>query len=181
MRLKIVTLISLLPCFFQANAQPHYELDGLIRVFMLPNRALYVNIDFREEFSKIGKDAIPLLIDAIDTNEHGPVGYIYDYDSKSSRMPPLYKMRNHVGIWAAYMIDYILVEKEFEKAYPNCIILKSKNGEPVMEPLKYKDMRKIKKIYQKWWNKNKSKSLEELKCNWLRGDHPLKGSQFMWI
>jgi hypothetical protein len=125
---------------------------------------------------KIGKPVIPYLISVIDSENLGFVGF---QDPRSSFYYGL--DYNYCGIRAAYMIEYILANQINEQwMYENCVIVKKSNNKPLKKRLSYKDMKEIKKIYQKWWNDNKKKTLDELREDWKKDKDPLTNSSFMW-
>lgn len=128
-----------------------------------------------EKFSNSGIETIPYLINVIDKNERGMVGFI---DTKSSFIK-LTLFNNYVGIRAAYMIEYILSNSNKIKLYNFCIIEKVVNDKPI-EILTYNDMIEIKLIYQKWWKNNKLKSRLLLSEDWKNNKRPLTGSCYYW-
>ena len=51
-----------------------------------------------------------------------------------------------------------------------------KNGDEVAKA----DLGRLYKIYKKWWDKNRTKSLEELRGEWQQGGGPLLHSDYHW-
>jgi len=48
-------------------------------------------------------------------------------------------------------------------------------------PISRAQMSDIAGAYRQWWERNKTKSLQELRDAWASGDRPLTGSRFAWI
>lgn len=124
-----------------------------------------------KEFKAYGKKAIPYLIDVIDTEKKGFMGY---NDPESSAA---YAHHNCVGIRAAYMIEYILSGSSKDQIYENGLIVKKSN---IYLDLTFADMKEVKKIYEKWWQKNKNKPLTSLTKSWKAGNSILKNSDYRW-
>lgn len=174
----LVVLLGL--ACLQSKAQTT-ELKDLVGLLVKKER---VDFNFDSAFLRQGKDAIPFLIEAIDTKEKGFVGY---QDINSSTIYLGLSTNNYVGIRAAYMIEYIIAnscetlqKNGSEQLYKKGTIVKVENEQPVMEPLTYQDMVKLKKIYSEWWKKNRGKTLNELKEEW-RIVKPLGDKKYTWI
>lgn len=133
------------------------------------------NFDFYHYFYQKGKQAIPFLIDAIDIEEKGLCGFL---DIRSSSLFPYYL--NYKGQRCAYMIEYIMSNGGKTKIYNHCIIVKKANNKDGFERLSYEDMKIVKKLYEKWWNKYKYKSIEDLRKESVI-NHIFKGSIYKWI
>lgn len=139
----------------------------------------------------MGKGPIPCLIDFIDTNKISMVGF---QDPKSSTIHS-FTFKNYIGIDAAYLIELILSKDSIEitkgddweqkvkpyRIYGYGIIVKTKNNEPILEPLNYEDMKAIQAIYLKWWQSNKDKPIELLRKEWKENKHILENSPYKWI
>jgi hypothetical protein len=139
----------------------------------------------------MGKDAIPCLIDFIDTDKKSIVGF---QDPKSSTIYS-FNFKNYIGIEAAYLIELILSKDSIEtvksneweqnvkpyRIYGYGVIVKIRNKEPILEPLDYGDMKVLKDIYLKWWQSNKEKSIELLRKEWKENKHILNNSNYKWI
>jgi hypothetical protein len=131
-----------------------------------------------KRFKRIGKSAIPYLIDAIDRNERGWVGF---KEERSSSL--VLNFGNFSGITAAYMIEYLLSDSSGYQIYPNGVICRvnHQTGHLYQEKLTLDDVKAVKKIYRSWWEANKNKSMEELKSDWRRGKRALYGTDYAWI
>ena len=142
------------------------------------------------EIHKEGKKIIPDLINSIDTNQKTSVGFIHPLSST------IYLFHvNYAGVLSAYMIEFLLgVEKlecievdiySYEKSpyqiFKYGVIVRKVNDKPVMMPLQNNDMKKIKKYYQTWWEKNKIKSIEELREDWRNDKRALSNTEYIWI
>lgn len=130
-------------------------------------------------FKSTGKEAIPYLVNVIDQNEKGYIGFAGD--STSSTILGL--NYNYCGMRAAFMIEYILSP---ETVNPKNVFnigaivkLNSKN-EPLISLVTIQDMKEIKKIFREWWEKNKSRTLQELQAEWNKGISPLSNSNYTW-
>lgn len=131
--------------------------------------------EFRE-FSDFPLTQIPELINVIDADEKGPVGFVDEYSSHS----PVPYMNNYVGIRAAYAIEYLVSDTTKIKQLKNGVILKIQNNDPVWATLSLSDMKEIKNIYANWWSKNKNKSITELRNDWDLNKLILKSPKFKW-
>ena len=94
-----------------------------------------------------------------------------------------------MGIFAAYLIELILAKENFGseienenpyKIYKYAVIIKTDNNEKIMQPLVFDDMKKVKMIYIDWWDKNKNKSMDELRSDWKDNNRVLNNSEFVW-
>ena len=130
-----------------------------------------------------GKDAIPCLIDMIDVKKESSVGF-QDPNSSSTSLT----FRNCAGISAAYLIELILSKDSLlntamidgVRIYQIGVIVKIKKNNPVLEKLNYNDMLVIKKIYTKWWELNKRKTIVQLRDEWRKNKNIL-GKKFRWV
>ncbi len=88
----------------------------------------------------------------------------------------------------AYEVELILAKEKLRGDPKSCTFLVSpddvaysfghltRNGEEITDS----DLPDLKAAYEKWWNLNKGKTLEELRKEWRNGKKPLKGSEFSW-
>lgn len=136
-----------------------------------------------------GKQLIPCLINEIDLDEKGFVGFL---DPNSSNIPP-YHTNNYKGIQAAYLIESILCSNdsiavlESEDLFMKTaglkkgIIVKVDNNEASLKPLEYDDMKILKSIYKDWFHKVENLTITEIKKKIKSGEMILEGSQYKWI
>ena len=152
-----------------------------------------------KEIHSYGKDIIPYLINHIDMEQYGNPGFVYPYESNLGRVV---LQGGPLGINYAYMIELILAKDSIEdnyvyeggysgwyekikpyKVYDYCTIIgKFDLSYPdVSEKMSFDNMKKIKSIYEKWWESNKGESLDSLRKNWREEGSPLQNSPFIWI
>lgn len=136
----------------------------------------FQEIDFEIEFKKLGKEAIPYLIEAINHKKMGFVGF---GDPMSSKIQSFHY--NYVGIRAAYMIEYILSGAKEPRLYHYAVIVKSSDPEFRMETLNEADLEKVKAIYEQWWALNRDKTLNELIVGWKANSRPLINQDYKWV
>jgi hypothetical protein len=129
-----------------------------------------------KRFKRIGKAAIPYLIDAIDRDERGFVGFV---DVRSSDMH--LNVMNYTGISAAYMIEYLLSDSIGFQLYPRGVIVPRANGNVVYSKLSLDDVKAVKKLYRAWWEANRGKSMQELQRDWRAGKRVLNGDHYQWF
>jgi len=141
----------------------------------LVQKERFDSIDLYSNFKKTGKEAIPYLINVVDRNVQGFVGF---QDYNSSTLYPIHL--NYVGIRAAYIIEYILANTNNKKIFNYGIIVKLIDDKPVMQPLTYEDMKALKALYQNWWEDNGSKSITELVGDWKNNKRALTNSCYKW-
>ncbi len=153
---------------------------------------------FTDSVYKLGKTAIPLLINDIDRKEKLFIGFGKRH---LSTFPPVYWSDNYRGIRSAYFIDYILkrdsVYKHKNKSLSSMpegeakeMVLKSHfyylgNSNVIAkdddnEPLTYEDMQIVKKIYERWWRANKHKPIDELRKEFWKKSI-LEGTPYHWL
>ncbi len=146
------------------------------------------------------KKAIPYLIEHMDDKK---LVCILTFLNPLISTIPKYLCENHIGIRHAYIIEFILSEDSIEtvnktwnenenflhweevikpyRIYDNGVIVKQdRNGNPILEPLTYKDMELIKKMYLDWWKENKEKTIERLRSDYRKGKMILK-FPYIWI
>ena len=128
-----------------------------------------------------GVSIIPHLLDFIDLHDKCRVGFSNPASSLFSEISE----NNFKGIKAAYLIETLIHTSAKNhlgfaemKLFGYCVIVRVKNGEPVMEPMTSEDMSLIKQIYTSWWLKNQNKSLEDIR---MENFNILNGSNYMWI
>ena len=178
----------------ELNAQNYFE--------QLPSNLTDKDVRcFADSIHRMGKEAIPLLIADIDRKDKVKIGLGKPY---WSNLHPTYFEENYRGIRSAYFIEFLLRGEHISKfnrdlrvknkltatnysknhfmyrvdyyylRYNNIIV--NKNS----QKLNYKQMKAVKKIYEKWWKKNKHKSISELR-NEFRGKGVLLDCPFKWI
>jgi len=73
--------------------------------------------------------------------------------------------------------EYIKKYRIFEYG----IIVKRINKIQILNPLYHTDMVEIKKIYLSWWENNKSKSIEQLRKEWIQNGSILNtDGNYLW-
>jgi len=134
-------------------------------------------------FHKMGKSAIPLLIDSIDNAR--PMKIILESPRNST-----IEIARPRGFVAAYLIEWILAIDHIDPddmmkspyllgndlnnyIYSPCIVIDGR--EALAE-----DLIVIKKLYQEWWRNNSFKELDELRHEWKQNIRPLSGTAFSW-
>jgi hypothetical protein len=137
------------------------------------------------ELHKNGKKSIPLLIKEISDNTK----------VMNQIQNPKYSFygETHVffGVFSAYVIELILGREKLntENSYKSLFLLeKSTNyiytrGLIIDEEnriINEEDLIKIRKIYEAWWEQNRSKSIEQLRDDWRNNIRPLSGSKYHW-
>jgi hypothetical protein len=128
-----------------------------------------VDTILEEKIDKFGTKSIPILIDSIDVDVQGFVGY---GDPLSSNLYPF--AYTYTGCRAAYMIEYILNGSK-RKVYPKCRI-----GKNDRSPMTLMDMKEVKRIYSSWWQANIHCQLQELRLSY-KNKPPLSGSKYVWF
>ncbi len=125
----------------------------------------------------LGKEAIPYLIDLIDIPIYGYHGTL---DPRSSLIKIADVSIQPQGMKAIYIIKLILTQqKNTQSLIYESITYKYIDGKiQIHEPLTVVDMQEIKKIFQKWWQKNKNKTAKELKHDFEKGRGPLYNSPY---
>jgi hypothetical protein len=137
------------------------------------------------ELHKQGKKSIPLLIDEIDNCQP-----LTDLTFAHPRNSIIWGTYNCYGFLYAYLVELILAKEKIEThssqfykilgSDDNFIFFNgvlSKNNACVARK---EDLPEIKNAYRAWWEKNKWKSLAELRENWKHEKRPLTGSRFGW-
>lgn len=186
--MKKIMIFELAIICLYANAQT--PTNNLIESYLNPS--IDDTINYYQEFCKIGKEAISILIESIDTKNRGVVGFV----NPKLSTPSYYNIDNYKGIEIAYMIEFLIKNAkscdcssnnkiifEFDSIhfYEKGIIVKVDNGKPVMSSLKFEEILEIKRYYSDWWNNNKNKSPEELSKNWKNNSRALTGTKYIWI
>lgn len=136
------------------------------------------------EIHKGGKESIPLLIDRI-TDCEKPVPLIFSHPLNSY----IAGIHECPGFLYAYMVEMILGAEQIdatpgsnnyfmgaEENYVYWFGVLWNDGKVAAS----KDLKAIQKIYRQWWEKNKEKSLRELREAWKDKKKPLSGSNFYW-
>src|SRR5205809_2037743 len=125
--IQFVILFSFIRCEAQESIAQHVNL--------LVQKERHDDNGAFEKFRQYSVQAIPYLIDVIDKNEKGFVGFD---DSLSSRFFPFHL--NYVGIRAAYMIEFILADTNAVKIFQYGVIVKKANNQSQMAALSLRDM-----------------------------------------
>ena len=156
---------------------------------------------FADSIYDRAKEIIPLLINDIDRDEKVVIGLANPYSS--NRAPESWNM-SYRGVRSAYFIEFLL---RAQSNVDNIQNFRKQNGLPILDdsenswrnktsfyflwndnviikedfsPLNRRDMKAIKKIYERWWQENKNISIEELRD--LYGKKTiLEGSPYEWI
>ena len=167
----------------------HHNTNNLIVLLHNPEKNIN-EINIFCEIHKEGNKIIPDLINSIDKNQKTSIGFIHPY---SSTIYPFHE--NYAGVLSAYMIEFLLGVEKLEcievdvysyeqnpyQIFKYGVIVRKVNDKPIMMPLQENDMKKIKKIYQFWWEKNKTKSIEELREDWKNNKRALNNTEYIWI
>jgi len=181
MKNTLIYLSLIMSVFITSGNAKNFDCNKFIKQ---KNRSNILRLSF-----SYGKDAIPCLIETIDENKIIVQGFM---DRQSSYLPPL---NNYSGIESAYIIEFILAKESVDpnynfntskgenpyRIYHSGLIVKAEEKYPSYKALKYEDMILIKKIYFQWWQKNKSKSIEQLRKDWKENNRPLKNTKYKWI
>ena len=150
-----------------------------------------------------GKDVIPYLIDSIGNTEISLMG---DFLNPKVSIIPDYLFVPK-GCLYAYYINYIM-EKDNVDDLPNIkeqlfskwdyseeiweeaispirlykfgIISKKTEDIDSIIPVKGEDMKKIQAIYAKWWERNKDKTLEEMRDIWRLQPSIIDSAGYIW-
>jgi hypothetical protein len=153
--MKNLVLIFIIECFsfFNANSQTTNEIilknineNGSIFIISDSNYYFYDKINFTE----IGLDIIPMLIDSINSEKNNSCSYCF---KKMSRFDS-YIPNIQFGEYAARYIE-LIINPSFKY---NSI---TKNGK--FHILTYDDLLNIKELYIVWWNENKQNSKKNIK------------------
>lgn len=169
--MKIALLLTFLVLINNSKAQ---SVESLVK--RLTDGQFVKDTSLELEFKRIGKSAIPYLINAIDKNRKGFVGF----QSLSSSDLSL-TANNYVGIRAAYMIECILSDSTNTQIYDKGVIVRKSKDKIIHKPLEYDDVIKIKRIYSEWWDKNKAKSIEQLKTDLKENKGILDNPYYVWM
>ncbi|MDR1984725.1 MAG: hypothetical protein LBQ28_07880 [Prevotellaceae bacterium] len=164
--MTILLIICTSQCKAQNNNNINDLVDALVDGYFYPSNDSITN---GSKFLEIWKETIPYLIDAISTNKKGFLGF---HDMLSSNINIGY-----TGQRSAYMIEYIISNSR-NNIFNEGVIVKYIDKK--MLHLSYEDMKEIKILYKKWWNKNKHKTIEELSEDWHNNKRPLTGSVYKW-
>lgn len=130
--------------------------------------------DLYNIFSRSPKIAIPLLIESIDTNVRGFVGRMQLEESNVG------VYFNYVGIRSAMMVEQLLTDNKVSDQSSHYLIAVYKKGNSTYDKITLDDMKKIKKIYFKWWEENKMKNISEIKKSWQNQPNILKVNGYLW-
>ena len=140
-----------------------------------------------------GLQSIPRLIKQIDQDKKTGLQFWLLVPPTESVIPPYVEQDHCFGIYYAYLVEWILARESpaCKKVTPgfflNCpeqhifkygLILPVSRESKV---LKMDDMKKVRKLYEQWWDKNKMKPLGVLRKEYKEGNKPLKGSDYYWL
>jgi hypothetical protein len=181
---KTIFNFLLLILFFPACA-PNGE---MIQLSNLKSNSIKTRKSVIFELHKLGKKAIPLLIQEIpDDTEillllNNPLSSTIDEGS----------LKNYSGVLAGYVVELILGKEllENENFFGNDFILGTNIENYIYycgkivnekeEDIQKSDLIEVQKIYRKWWEENKHKSIEELRAEWKIDKKPLTNSKYHW-
>jgi hypothetical protein len=169
---NLIIHFVILFCCIKCESQPEIAQQ----VNLLVQKERHDSDTLYKKFRQYGVHAIPHLIDVIDKNEKGFVGF---GDPMSSYIYPYHF--NYVGIRAAYLIEYILADTNSVRIYYYGIIEKKGMGRFGRDSLSLNDMKAIKTAYTQWWEKRKQQPLKELNKEWKSNDSlTLSNSHYVW-
>jgi len=137
---------------------------------------------------RFGKDAIPLLIENI---SNGKEIYGLLSNPTNSNLGLAIKAKTYAGTISSYAIELILRREEIKEdkngespfflgdsdenyLFPEGVIKKN-NG-----LAKKSDLLRIKMLYQKWWEKNRSETIEKLREKQKSGEQILNRRPYYW-
>jgi len=137
------------------------------------------------ELHKNGKKSIPLLIKEISDNTK-VINEIRNPLSSFYGEPYVF-----FGVFSAYVIELILgreklnTENSYKSQYlldepTNYIYTRGLIIDEENRIINKEDLIKIRKIYAEWWEKNKDKTIEQLRNDWKKNIKPLSGSKYHW-
>jgi hypothetical protein len=127
-----------------------------------------------------GKDAIPMLIDAID--DRSPAQSLVRDSSLEDA-----DSTTELGVLAAYSIELILARPSLSTT-PDSDCSSSLDRADYVYPrgtLEWKtggtaDLTEVQAVYRRWWDASADKPLATLRAEWAGGEGPLAGSAFAW-
>jgi len=138
-----------------------------------------------------GKDAISALLTGI-TDSGKTVGLLL-VNPDSSRLAGDLSF-TYCGLVNAYLVEVILARTQIKgdvehnpqwyfflgssaENYPYWLGVITKHSQGFA---KESDLPVIAAQYRSWWERNKHRSLDQLRSAWARGDRPLTGTEFRW-
>jgi hypothetical protein len=138
------------------------------------------------ELYALRENAIPKLIEEIGSLQKQP--FILSAPKNSNIEGPL---NCYCGVVAAYMIETILAKENLVLENPSPgFFLGTQDEDYVYRQgiitrnngyrLESSDLRRIQRLYLRWWQKNKEMSLEEMRNSWQIGLRPLSNSTYRW-
>ena len=187
--INFIILFLLILSFCQvslANNSEDKDLEMYINDIMINNDAKRYNAVFN--IHNYGKDAIPFLIEKIDTDKKSWTLVKHPNNSFVFKEA----LTNYVGVLYAYVVELILGK---DRLLPNKTeqvirILGDNNDNYIYwngiidckgrRTFNMEDMKEIKQTYESWWHKNKTRSIEELRTDWKNDIKPLTGSDYWW-
>jgi len=174
-----VLFVNLITCF--SSEVSINKIEEAINNILVDNRAELANSILY--LHSQGVVAIPYLIEKISSGQnlssidlHNPESSIYHFDN------------NYTGIILAYVIELILAEDKIsvERLENGYLLLSSylfTQGivkKANTETIKSSDLDEFQKVYQRWWERSKHKSIDELRADYIT-KKPLKSSCFQWF
>ncbi len=135
-----------------------------------------------------GKDAIPFLIDNI-TNSKDL--YVMLVNPRNSDVRLALEAKTYEGILAAYVIELILNREQIKldkNDNPQFLLGNNPDNYVFWEGVIRKnkglatgaDLPRIRRLYQKWWDMNKSETIEKLREKQKSGAHVLNRKPYYW-
>lgn len=167
--LLLTVLILVLPGMVRCQVQD--SLKKLAGNYIQAKLDSASTTELQEKLFNAGKSAIPFLINQIDRNEKVVFGEKDDFQSSFLNL----KRFDYVGLWAIYLIEHIQKGSLNGKPDRTIEIIFYKHLH-----LEYADMKEMKALYQKWWDRNKFKSSAQLAKDWKNEKRPLSGAFYYW-
>ncbi len=138
---------------------------------------------FADSINRIGKEAIPLLIENIARSDKVKIGMAKPI---LSTLPVYYLKENYRGIRSAYFIEWMLWDKnpqryDYQSFYDKKNLTLGVLSRAIHEyyrynlnllvknedkQLDYEDILAVKSIYEKWWEENQDLSIQELRLKY---------------
>ena len=133
-----------------------------------------------------GKESIPSLIQEI--SSCGEKTFFALANPKNSQFGGFYEC---YGFYCAYLIELILGKETLDEvdnlyqyhglgAQGNYVFWDGLLVDENEKMADKSDLGEIQTIYGSWWEKNKHKSLKQLREDWRNGRGPLAGSRYRW-
>lgn len=136
----------------------------------------------------LGKKAIPSLIDSISSDRYvanllrDPTSsYIQDGSLtqfacvRSAYVIELILAQDKLPITNVKKTSFVLGPQRQNYLYSQAVIVKEDK-----QPISRQDLPRVKDIYERWWEVNEGKSMEDFRKDWNSGRRPLTNSGFSW-